>query len=187
MTVLRRVLAGLGLGIFSALAAAPGQAGNRLVFDYPWAEGWLDPGPDAADRERWRFEHMEKQQEKRAERQWTFMNGMVPVPYRDRTSTVEPTPATIAAGGAIYAAQCAGCHGRNGFGDGNAGRALDPSPALLNFLVRMPGAVDSYLLWTVAEGGLPFGSEMPAFKDRLSDEQIWQVIAYMRAGFPGGD
>ena len=34
------------------------------------------------------------------------------------------------------------------------------------------------------EGGDPFGTEMPAFKDRLTEEQIWQIIAYMRAGFP---
>jgi len=34
------------------------------------------------------------------------------------------------------------------------------------------------------EGGAPFGTRIPAFKDALSQEQIWQIIAYMRAGFP---
>jgi hypothetical protein len=34
------------------------------------------------------------------------------------------------------------------------------------------------------EGGAPFGTRIPASKDPLSQEQIWQIIAYMRAGFP---
>jgi len=25
---------------------------------------------------------------------------------------------------------------------------------------------------------------MPAFKDDLSQDQIWQIVAYLRAGFP---
>ena len=63
-------------------------------------------------------------------------------------------------------------------------RALSPSPALLAHLIRMPDAVDEYLLWAISEGGEPFQTDMPAFKDELSREQIWQIISYMRAGFP---
>jgi hypothetical protein len=48
----------------------------------------------------------------------------------------------------------------------------------------MPQTVDEYLLWAIAEGGRPFGTAMPAFKDALTREQIWQIITYMRAGFP---
>jgi mono/diheme cytochrome c family protein len=47
-------------------------------------------------------------------------------------------------------------------------------------------AVDEYLLWTISEGGKPFDTDMPAFKDVLTPEEIWQVIAFMRAGFPEG-
>ena len=43
---------------------------------------------------------------------------------------------------------------------------------------------DEYLLWAISEGGAPFGTDMPAFKDALSRDEIWQIIAYMRAGFP---
>ena len=48
----------------------------------------------------------------------------------------------------------------------------------------MPMAGDEYLLWTVSEGGQRFGTDMPAFKDTLTEDQIWSIIAYMRAGFP---
>jgi mono/diheme cytochrome c family protein len=84
----------------------------------------------------------------------------------------------------LYAEHCAGCHDPAGMGHGEAGLALYPSPALLAQLVRMPGGADEYLLWAIAEGGGAFASQMPAFADRLSREQIWQIIAYMRAGFP---
>jgi mono/diheme cytochrome c family protein len=69
-------------------------------------------------------------------------------------------------------------------GGGDAGNALYPSPALLAQLVRTPQGVDAYLLWAISEGGAPFGTQMPAFKDTLSQEQIWQIVTYMRAGFP---
>jgi mono/diheme cytochrome c family protein len=51
----------------------------------------------------------------------------------------------------------------------------------------MPDAVDEYLLWAISEGGKSFGTNMPAFKDALTEEQIWQIITYMRAGFPAVD
>ena len=48
------------------------------------------------------------------------------------------------------------------------GNALYPSPALLAHLLRMPQAVDEYLLWAISEGGDPFGTAMPAFKGPLA-------------------
>jgi mono/diheme cytochrome c family protein len=119
-------------------------------------------------------------------RHWIFMNQGVPAEYRGQTSTVAPTEATIREGAALYAGNCASCHGPTGQGDGEAGRALDPSPALLSYMIRMPMAVDEYMLWTISEGGKSLGTEMPAFKDTLTAEEIWKVVAFMRAGFPSG-
>jgi mono/diheme cytochrome c family protein len=69
-------------------------------------------------------------------------------------------------------------------GDGEAGKSLTPSPALLAWMIQRPVAVDEYLLWTISEGGTEFKTGMPAFKDTLSREEIWKIVAYMRAGFP---
>jgi mono/diheme cytochrome c family protein len=179
MTGHRAVLAIL---IVVCAFAAPAATEAQPPSVSPWPEDWLDP--TLRDSDRWRPRRMGPRQKIRMERHWTYMNERIPPPYRGRMSPLESTPETIAAGEEVYARHCAQCHGERGFGDGDAGRALDPSPALLSFMVRMPMAVDEYLLWSVSEGGLPFGSEMPAFKDRLSEEQIWQVIAFMRAGFP---
>ena len=54
-------------------------------------------------------------------------------------------------------------------------------------MIQRPISVDEYLLWSIAEGGKQFDTEMPAFKDTLAREDIWKIIAYMRAGFPGAD
>jgi mono/diheme cytochrome c family protein len=108
----------------------------------------------------------------------------VPKEYEGAQSTVAAGPETTAAGARLYAAHCASCHGTNGMGNGEAGRSLSPSPALLAYMIRRPISVDEYLLWTVSDGGKAFGTEMPAFKDKLAREDIWRVIAYMRAGFP---
>ena len=69
-------------------------------------------------------------------------------------------------------------------GDGDAGKALSPSPALLAFMIQRPVAVDEFLLWSISEGGQQFKSDMPAFKGVLKRDDIWKIIAWMRAGFP---
>jgi mono/diheme cytochrome c family protein len=48
------------------------------------------------------------------------------------------------------------------------------------------GGSDRYIYWTVAEGGQPLGTAMPAFKDNLSQEDIWAVVAYIRDGLGAG-
>jgi mono/diheme cytochrome c family protein len=89
----------------------------------------------------------------------------------------------IARGREIYASRCAVCHGDSGDGKG---------PAAIGLPVKPPSFVDehmvnemagNYWFWRVSEGGLvePFrsmGSVMPAWKDELSVEDRWAVIAY---------
>jgi mono/diheme cytochrome c family protein len=117
----------------------------------------------------------------------TFMRDGVPTAYRGARNPMSRTPDTVREGGALYAKECAICHDASGMGHGDAGLALYPSPALLAHLLRMPQAVDEYLLWAISEGGEPFGTAMPAFKEALASEEIWQIITYMRAGFPALD
>jgi mono/diheme cytochrome c family protein len=87
-------------------------------------------------------------------------------------------------GSMLYQKHCAVCHGAEGMGDGEAGKSLNPSPALLAYLVQRPQSVDEYLVWTISDGGKAFGTAMPAFKGTLAEEEIWKIITFMRAGFP---
>ena len=167
----------LGLGALAFSCAAQGQSQQPSLpgFDY-----WQ---PELMTRELWGPGHMPKGVMARLLRQTTYVNLGVQKEYEGAQSTVAGNPEAIADGGKIYAQNCAACHGPNGMGNGDMGKALSPSPALLAYMIRRPIAVDEYLLWTVSEGGKQFGTEMPAFKDKLSREEIWKIVAYMRAGF----
>lgn len=120
-----------------------------------------------------------------AARNHAAMMGGVPAAYASLRNPLPRTNATVAHGAEVYAANCASCHGESGYGDGPAARALNPPPADLAWLSRMRmSRWDPFMYWTVAEGGVPFGTAMPAFKDALPKGDIWAVIAYIQARLP---
>ncbi|MEZ5853441.1 MAG: c-type cytochrome [Hyphomicrobiaceae bacterium] len=162
----------------SAVAPVSAQAPNQSK---PGVDYWQ---PDWMVRELWGPGRMPKGMMTRMLRHMTYMNYGVPQAYDNAKSTVQPSPETTAAGAELYSANCASCHGKDGLGDGDASNALSPSPALLAFMIRRPISVDEYLLWSISEGGEQFQSAMPAFKSKLKRDEIWQIVAYMRAGFP---
>jgi len=95
----------------------------------------------------------------------------------------------IEAGAEIFKLNCATCHGLEGGGDGPAAAALDPKPATLADSVMMLELSDGYLFWRVSKGGQvePFDSAMPAWEAALTEDQRWQVIAYIRTLADGSD
>ena len=147
-------------------------------FDY-WQPAWMM-------NELWGPDRISKGLEVRMKRHNTFMQQGVPEAYRSQHAMIAPTPSTLGEGRDLYERNCATCHGGDGMGDGDHANALSPSPALLAYLIRRPIAVDEYLLWSISEGGAAFGSGMPAFKGKLTHDEIWKIVTYMRAGFPGG-
>jgi mono/diheme cytochrome c family protein len=132
----------------------------------------------------WNFKNLSPEQQQRMLRFSAFVNKKVPEEYLTAENTIGYTTNAIAAGGPLYVANCAKCHGTTGLGNGELAYSLNPSPALLAYLIQQPIAIDQYLLWTISEGGEQFGTAMPSFKNELSQDQIWQIVAYLRAGFP---
>lgn len=111
---------------------------------------------------------------------YVMKNGL-PDDYRGLTNPLRPDDSIMTEGMQVYAQSCASCHGDSGRGDGPASDAIEPRPANLRHLGRMSMMTnDAYLYWTIAEGGKSVGSDMPRFKDALSDKQIWRVIYYVR-------
>lgn len=98
----------------------------------------------------------------------------VPAEYAGMTSPLGADAAT--AGKDVFTTNCESCHGPQGHGDGPAGAALDPQPKNLPDLAAQVG--DDYLFWRVATG--KEGTSMVAWKGVLTDEQIWQAVAYIR-------
>lgn len=160
-----------------ALAQDREAAPNTRQFDY-WQPDWMV-------RELWGPGRMPKGMMVRMLRHQTYMQFGVPEKYQGAKSTATGAKADIEAGREIYRSQCVSCHGTDGLGGGDPGSAVSPTPALLAYMISRPIAVDEYLLWSISAGGKQFNSEMPAFEDKLAKEDIWRVIAYMRAGFPG--
>jgi mono/diheme cytochrome c family protein len=132
----------------------------------------------------WNFKNLSPEQQQRMLRFSTFVNKGVPEDYLKAENTVGYTTKAIAAGGPLYVTHCAKCHGESGLGNGELAYVLTPSPALLAYTIQQPIAIDQYLLWSISEGGKQFDTAMPSFKNELTQEQIWQIVAYLRASFP---
>src|SRR5947209_2029942 len=77
-------------------------------------------------------------------------------------------PASIAAGAQLYITSCAGCHGPDGIG----GRGPNLVRQLQSHQLK-----DDELFVTIRNGVA--GTDMPP--TRLSDDDTWKLIAYLRA------
>lgn len=90
----------------------------------------------------------------------------------------------IRAGEALYRKDCQICHGPAGHGNGPQAKSLSPSPAdLVN--LSGPRSDRGYWFLRIKEGKqAPLarpGSAMPSWGQHLSDEQIWQLVAFLNA------
>jgi mono/diheme cytochrome c family protein len=108
----------------------------------------------------------------------TRHHAEIPTEYAGLTNPVPADAASLERGAALYATNCASCHGDGGMGDGPAGTALDPAPAPVAHTSQMMS--DDYLFWRISEGGTPFGTLMPAWKV-LNEQARWDMVNYMRA------
>lgn len=102
----------------------------------------------------------------------------------------------IAAGQVIYAENCAACHGENleGAPDWQTQNADGTWPAPPHDATGHTWHHDNILLFqTTKLGGAGalalrgitnFQSGMPAFQDTLSDDDIWNVLAFIRSTWP---
>src|SRR2546422_8724149 len=88
-------------------------------------------------------------------------------------------------GKAVYVKWCAGCHGDGGAGDGPAASHMLPRPrdftgAIYKIRATASGQLptDQDVLRSIDEG-LP-GTAMPAWKDRLSERERRDVLAYLK-------
>jgi mono/diheme cytochrome c family protein len=116
------------------------------------------------------------------------VHAPVPGEYANASTPADiwTSPAVLARGKAIYEAKCAVCHGRDGAGDGPAAAGLAMKPASFRDKAMVAEMTDVYWFWRVSEGGAvePFkseGSTMPAWKNDLSVEDRWAVIAYQHS------
>jgi len=105
----------------------------------------------------------------------------VPGDYSGKENPYSTDEAASESGQKLYTKYCANCHGKEGAGDGPSSPSLDPKPQ--NLTSTQPNLMDDYLFWRISEGGSmePFKSSMPPWKSVLNEEDIWQIITYIRS------
>ena len=87
---------------------------------------------------------------------------------------------TIAKGLQSYHARCVECHGAPGISPSPAALGMTPAPANLVQTAREWSAAE--IRWVVTHGIKMTG--MPAWKYRMTDDEIWQVVAFVKHRLP---
>ncbi|MDH0681466.1 c-type cytochrome [Achromobacter animicus] len=83
-------------------------------------------------------------------------------------------------GSRLYRAHCAQCHGGPGVAPQPYALGLNPAPAALVATARTRTAAE--IFWVTRQGIKMTG--MPAWQYRLTDDEIWDVVAFLRV-LPG--
>ncbi len=103
-----------------------------------------------------------------------------------RPPAMEVNAENLAAGKRIYYRNCMYCHGDYLDGKGHFAEAVNPLPANFRDGGTISQLQETYVYWRIATGGpglpqgaTPWNSSMPVWQDFLSDEEIWQVVAYI--------
>jgi len=85
----------------------------------------------------------------------------------------------------LFLEKCASCHGRSD--EGRSARAGSFQPPAPDFTESVYRQIDpAYLFWRIEKGKTiePYrtqGSVMPAWEMHLSEQQIWQLVAFLRS------
>ena len=108
-----------------------------------------------------------------------------PADFANLTDPFAGNADAVTAGKQVYTDNCESCHGADARGDGPAGASLSPKPADLTLTVKETNA--AYMHWVISAGGGAAGlsSAMPSFNGVLTDDQIWQVVTYLRSTYGG--
>ena len=82
---------------------------------------------------------------------------------------------SLAEGKMLYSKHCKSCHGIGGKGDGTKAASLDVSCGDFTS-EEFKKETSGEIFWKTTEGRDP----MPSFKQKLNDDERWQIVNYMR-------
>jgi mono/diheme cytochrome c family protein len=100
-----------------------------------------------------------------------------PAPTAGLTNPVAPDEGSLARGGAIYAQNCAACHGATGRGNGPLAATLNPRPA--DFVQHVNFHTDEVLFDWISKGIA--GTSMQAWEGTLTETDRWHVLNYIQS------
>jgi mono/diheme cytochrome c family protein len=105
---------------------------------------------------------------------------LVPEEYKKLKSPIVPSDAGLSAALDIYKERCAQCHGETGKGDGPDAKMYSVKSADFTDTRVMSEMTDGEVFYKITEGRRP----MPSFKKRLTEEQRWQLVHFLRTFAP---
>lgn len=111
---------------------------------------------------------------------WSFAQDDKPHPVAPPDYPKKDSPeASAYRGSIVFNHYCALCHGAKADGNGRAAKLYNPRPANL----VMSDKNDAYKNLIIRRGGKMLGRSefMPAWDNELTDEQIADVIAFLRS------
>lgn len=112
--------------------------------------------------------------------------GVEAYPDTYRNSTVPYIAVSISNGEDLFRENCIACHGEGGLGDGPLAEKLSEPPANLSEPHTALHTVGDMFWWLTH--GLGEGKPMPSFSGTLDEDELWDLINYLRAfseGFTG--
>jgi mono/diheme cytochrome c family protein len=99
----------------------------------------------------------------------------VPESYIEMPNPFEADKSSIKKGKTVYENSCITCHGKKGAGDGSMARMLSENPSDFT-LDDIDVQKDGELFYKIMIGR----GEMHSHVDKLKDEEVWNVINYIR-------
>jgi mono/diheme cytochrome c family protein len=100
---------------------------------------------------------------------------VVPANFKSMKNPVAKGDASNKAGMALYTKNCASCHGKAGLGDGVKSKMLKEFPGDFSKPEYQNQADADHFYKTKTGRG-----EMPKYEGKLSDDDIWNIVNYMR-------
>jgi mono/diheme cytochrome c family protein len=100
---------------------------------------------------------------------------VVPANFKTMKNPVAQSDASAKVGMSFFTKNCASCHGKAGLGDGVKARTLKDSPGDFS-IAAFQSQSDGDIFYKTKTGK----GEMPKYEGKLADEDIWNVVNYMR-------
>ena len=107
---------------------------------------------------------------------YALSDWSAPAKAKAMPNPIPATPQAIGAGMSVYMDRCQNCHGEDGNGKGERADKLSIQPSDFTDAQAMRAQTDGELFWKISEGHRP----MPAFKKKLSEQERWQLVDYIR-------
>jgi mono/diheme cytochrome c family protein len=92
------------------------------------------------------------------------------------TNPVSSAPLTLDRAQQLARVNCAACHGSDGRGNGPVAQYFSPVKPVDFASERVRNRTDGQLFWLIGNG---IGN-MPAFRDLLSERDLWTLVLYVR-------